>query len=176
MYSITPKKQNKLTGLACLSCFICGVGVFAVSIVNTSLPYLTLGAQLSGILFVTAGIYLYGKFIARTYTYTVQPSGIFDADGRETYDLTVIETTGQRKQRVVCRLGMRDIAYVQSRPMRAAKKSGLGKIKSHRDGGRVFFYCADLVPERVIVVEENDGDVAVLTFDAQLYEILNRNR
>ncbi len=175
MYSVTPKRQNKLTELACLACFVCGVGVFAVSIVNDTLPYLTLAAQMLGVLLLTAGIYLYSKFIARTYTYAVQPGGIFDVDGRELYDLVVIETVGKSKQRVVCRLALRDIEWVQSRPMRATRKNGLAKIEASRNGGRKFSYCIDLVPEKVIAIGDADGNAVVLTFDDKLFGILNRN-
>ncbi len=176
MYSVTPKKQNKLTGLATLACFACGVGVFAVSIINTTLPYLTLAAQMLGVLFLTVGIYLYSRFVIRTYTYTVQPGGIFDAEGRELYDLIVTETIGKSKQRTVCRLSLRDIVWAQVRPMRATKKNGLKKIEAHHDGGHKFSYCVDLVPEMVIVIGDADGNVVVLTHDAYLYEILNQNR
>ena len=175
MYSVTPKRQNKLTDLACIACFVCGVGVFAVSILNTSIPYLSLAAQMLGILLLTAGIYLYSKFVARTYTYTVQPGSIFDADGRELYDLVVIETTGKSKQRVVCRLALRDIVWAQARPIRGTKKNGLGKIEAHRTGGHKFSYCIDLVPEKVLVIGDADGNVVLLTHDTHLYEILSRN-
>ncbi len=173
MYSVTPKRQNKLTELTCLACFACGVGIFAVSILNTAIPYLTLAAQMLGVLLLTAGIYLYTKFISRTYTYAVQPGGIFGADGRELYDLVVTETVGARKQRTVCRIALRDISYVQARPVRASKKNGASKIQA-KDGGRKFSYCVDLVPEKVIALYDTDGNAVVLTHDARLYEILSQ--
>lgn len=174
MYSVIPKRQNKLNALACLVCFVCGVGVFAVSMISLSVPYLKLLAQLFGVLLLTAGVYLYGKFVARVYAYTVQPGGIFDADGYELYDLVVTETVGKRRQRVVCRLSLRDIAWVHARPAQASKKNGLAKIRANHDGGRVFSYCVDLVPQKVITVGDADGNVVVLTFDARLYEILSQ--
>lgn len=175
MYSVTPKRQNKLTDLICIACFVCGVGMFAVSIFNTAIPYLTLAAQVAGVLLLTAGIYLYAKFVARTYTYAVQPGGIFDAQGRELYDLVVIETVGKRKQRTVCRIALRDISWTRARPMRASKKNMLPKIEPG-EGGQRYVYCADLVPEKVIAVYDTDGNAVVLTFDAPLYEILSQNR
>ncbi len=175
MYSVTPKRQNKLTDFACIACFVCGVGIFAVSLFNTEIPYLSLFAQMLGVLLLTAGVYLYAKFIARTYTYTVQPGGIFDAEGRELYDLVVIETIGKRKQRTVCRIALRDIAWIKARPLRTSKKNPQAKIEP-RDGGHKFSYCADLVPEQVIAIYDVDGNAVVLTHDAQLYGILSQNR
>lgn len=173
MYSVTPKKQNSLDMLACAACFACGVGVFALSIANRSTPYLTLITQLLGVLLLTAGIYLYSKFIARTYTYTIAPGGIYDADGREIYDLVVTETTGKSRQRVVCRITMRDIVRTESRPLRGTKKNGHGKL-APTGSGRVFTYCADMIPQKVLVVHDTDGNVVVLTHDAELARILNR--
>ncbi len=174
MYSVTPRKQNKLTDFACIACFVGGIGIFAVSILNASVPYLTLAAQIVAVLLLTAGIYLYARFVARTYTYTVQPGGIFDAEGRELYDLVVVETVGKSKQRTVCRIALRDITLVQARPVRASKKKGYAKIEA-QDGGRSFSYCADLVPEKVIAIYDADGNAVTLTFDARLYDILSRN-
>jgi hypothetical protein len=173
MYSVTPKRQNKLTELACLACFACGIGIFAASILNTSVPYLTLAAQICAVLLLTAGIYLYSKFIARTFTYKVQPGGIFDALGRELYDLIVVETVGNRKQTTVCRIALRDIATVQARPVRATKKNGLDKIEA-QDGGHKFSYCVDMVPEKVIFVRDTDGNAVLLTYDAELWHILSQ--
>ena len=173
MYSVTPKRQNKLTELACLACFAFGIGVFAMSIVNQSIPYLTLAAQILGILLLTAGIYLYSKFIARTFTYKVQPGGIFDAQGQELYDLVVVETVGKSKQTTVCRIALRDIVAVQARPIRASKKNGFDKIEA-ADGGRKFSYCVDMVPEKVILVHDTDGNAVVLTYDSRLYDILSQ--
>ena len=171
MYSVTPQKQNKLDVIACGACFALGVGVFAVSIVNASLPYVTLAAQLLGVLLLTAGIYLYSKCIARTYTYAVQPGGIFDADGYEYYDLVVTETVGKSKQRVLCRISTRDIECVEARPGRAAKQNGLlGSAPA--SNGRTFHYCADLVPEKVLVIHDLDGNAVVLTYDQKLEQIL----
>ena len=173
MYSVTPKRQNKLTDFACISCFVCGIGIFAVSFFNTEIPYLTLFAQMLGVLLLTAGVYLYARFVARTYTYTVQPGGIFDAEGRELCDLVVIETVGKRKQRTVCRIALRDISWVKARPMRANKKKLLPKIEA-QEGGQKFSYCADLVPEQVIAIYDVDGNVVVLTYDERLYDILSQ--
>lgn len=175
MYSVTPRKQNKLTDFACIACFVGGIGIFAVSILNASVPYLTLAAQIVAVLLLTAGIYLYARFVARAYTYTVQPGGIFDADGRELYDLVVVETVGKSKQRTICRIALRDITQVQARPMRASQKNGYAKIEA-QDGGRSFSYCADLVPEKVIAIYDADGNAVTLTFDARLYDILSQNR
>ena len=174
MYSVTPKKQNKLTDFACIACFVCGICIFAVSILNASVPYLTLAAQVCAVLLLTAGIYLYSKFIARTFTYKVQPGGIFDADGRELYDLIVVETIGKSKQRTVCRIALRDITSVQARPIRATKKNGLSKIEA-QDGGRKFTYCVDMVPEKVIALVDADGNAVLLTYDAGLYDILRQH-
>lgn len=173
MYSVTPKKQNKLTDFACIACFVCGIGIFGVSILNSSVPYLTLAAQVCAVLLLTAGIYLYAKFVARTYTYMVQPGGIFDVDGRELYDLVVVETVGKSKRNTVCRIALRDITSVQARPVRTTKKNGLGKIEV-QDGGRKFSYCTDLVPEKVLVIHDADGNAVVLTYDERLYGILKQ--
>ncbi len=175
MYSVQPKKQNKLDVLACAACFACGACVFAASIANTSLPYLTLAAQLLAVLLLTAGIYLYSKFIARTYTYAVQPGGIYDTQGQELYDLVVTETTGKSKQRTVCRIALRDIVRTEARPLRATKKNGLCKIEASGDYGRKFSYCADLVPEKVLVIYDTDGNAVVLTYDERLWRILSGN-
>jgi hypothetical protein len=137
MYSITPKRQNKLTDLACIACFVCGIGMFAVSFRSALHPYVVLAARMLGVLLLTAGVYLYAKFVARTFTYKVQPGGIFDAQGRELYDL------------------------VRS------------KI-APTDGGRVFSYCVDLVPEKVILVRDTDGNAVTLTYDERLYGILKQ--
>ncbi|MBQ7378660.1 MAG: hypothetical protein IJW70_03145 [Clostridia bacterium] len=176
MYSVTPKKQSKLTAAAVGACFACGIGLFAVSIGQESLPFVTIAAQLISVLILTAGIYLYSKYIARQYTYTVQPGGIFDANGEEIYDLEVIETVGGRKQRVVCRLALRDIVQVDARPMRATKKNGYPKIEATQDGGEVFIYCADMVPGKVLAVYDADGNVVVLTYDRTLCEILKQKQ
>ena len=173
MYSTTPQKQNKLTDFACIACFICGICIFAVSILNSSVPYLTLAAQVCAVLLLTAGIYLYTRFVARTYTYSVQPGGIFDADGRELYDLLVVETIGKSKQRTVCRIALRDITSVQARPVHATKKNGLSKIEA-QDGGRKFTYCVDMVPEKVIALVDADGNAVLLTYDADLWHILSQ--
>ena len=173
MYGVTPQKQNKLDVIACGACFACGVGVFAISIINTSLPYVTLAAQLLGVLLLTAGIYLYSKCIARTYTYTVQPGGIFDADGYEYYDLVVTETIGKRKQRTVCRISLRDIVRTEARLGRPSKQNGLPQIVP-ASGGRIFHYCADLVPKKVLVIYDTDGNAVVLTYDQKLEQILSR--
>ena len=173
MYSITPKKQNNLDALACTACFALGVGAFALSIVNRSTPYLTLIAQLLGILLLTAGIYLYGKFIARTYTYAIAPGGIYGADGRELYDLVVTETTGKSKQRVVCRISLRDITRTEARPLRGTPKNGNGKI-APTGSGRIFTYCANMVPSKVLVVHDTDGNAVVLTYDEELDRILSQ--
>lgn len=174
MYFVTPKKQNKLDALACAACFACGVGVFALSIVNSSMPYITLLSQLLAVLLLTAGIYLYSKFVARTYTYAIAPGGIYGADGRELYDLVVTETTGKSKQRVVCRISLRDVVRTESRPLRGTKKNGHGKIAPATGNGRTFSYCADMVPSRVLVVYDADGNAVVLTYDKGLHEILNQ--
>ena len=172
MYSVTPKKQNNFDVLACAACFACGVGVFALSIVNRSTPYLTLIAQLLGVLLLTAGIYLYSKFIARTYTYTVAPGGIFDTDGRELCDLVITETTGKSRRRVVCRICLRDVVHTEARPLRGTKKHGSAKIQP-TPGGKVFYYCADLVPQTVLVVHDTDSNAVVLTYDKELERILS---
>ena len=173
MYSVTPKKQTNFDMLACAACFACGVGVFALSIVNRSTPYLTLTAQLLGVLLLTAGIYLYSKFIARTYTYAVMPGGIYDASGHEIYDLVVTETTGKSRRRVVCRISMRDVVRTEARPLHGTHKNGNGKI-APTGRGRMFTYCADMIPSKVLVVHDTDGNAVVLTHDAELERILNR--
>ena len=174
MYSVTPKRQNKLTDLACIACFACGIGMFAASIFYAETPYLTLLAQTLGVLLLTAGIYLYARFVARTYTYAVQPGGIFDAEGRELYDLIVIETIGKRKQQTVCRIALRDMTAIVARPARASKKNPRDKIEA-QNGGRKYAYCADLMPEQIIAIYDADGNAVILTYDAKLYNILSQN-
>ena len=176
MYSVTPKKQSKLTGLICAACFICGLGLFFASIGQGEIPYATLLAQLAGVLCLVAGIYLYTKYFAHQFTYAVQPGGIFDANGDEIYDLTVVDTVGGRKRRVVCRIALRDIMQVDARPARATKKNGYAKIEAPgEDGGEVFSYCADMIPGKILAVYDRDGNVVLLTFDQGLYEILSKN-
>ncbi len=172
MYSVTPKKQSKLTGLICAACFICGLGLFFASIGQSEIPYATLLAQLAGVLCLVAGIYLYTKYFAHQFTYAVQPGGIFNANGEEIYDLTVVDTVGGRKQRVVCRIALRDIVQVDARPARATKKNGYAKIEAP---GEVFSYCADMIPGKILAVYDRDGNVVLLTFDRGLYEILSKN-
>ena len=174
MYSVTPKRQNKLTALSCIACFVCGIGLFVASIGQEGLPYVTIAAQMVSVLILTAGIYLYSKFMARQFTYTVRPGGIFDANGEEIYDLEVIETVGGRRQRVVCRLALRDIVQVDARPLRASAKNGYPKIEPTKEGGEVFSYCADMVPGKVLAVYDADGNVVVLTYDRTLCDILKQ--
>ena len=174
MYSVNPKRQNKLTSATVIGCFVCGIGLFLASIGQSALPYVTLAAQLAGVLLLTAGIYLYTKYIARQYTYAVRPRGVYSADGEEIYDLVVIETTGGRRQRVLCRLPLRDIVQADVRPARATKKNGHSEIKPTKEGGRVFWYCADMIPGKVLTVYDRDGNVVLLTFDQGLYEILSK--
>lgn len=174
MFSTTPKKQNKLTAFACIACFVCGIGLFALSIGQPDLPYATIVTQLFGVLFLTAGIYLYTKYFAHQYIYAVQPGGIFDANGCEIYDLVVMDTVGKNKQSVVCRLSLRDMVQIQARPARATKKNGYPKIEATQEGGRVFYYCADMVPEKILAIYDSEGNVVVLTFEQDLYDILSR--
>ena len=175
MYSVTPKKQSKLTGLSCAACFICGLGLFVASIGQNEIPYATLAAQLAGVLCLVAGVYLYTKYFAHQFTYAVQPGGIFDANGEEIYDLTVTDTVGGRRQRVVCRIALRDIVQVDARPARATKKNGYARIEAPgEDGGQVFSYCADMIPGKILAVYDRDGNAVLLTFDQGLYEILSK--
>ena len=175
MYSVTPKRQNKLTALSCIACFVCGIGLFVASIGKEGLPYVTIAAQMVSVLILTAGIYLYSKFMARQFTYTVRPGGIFDANGEEIYDLTVTDTVGGRRQRVVCRIALREIVQVDARPARATKKNGYARIEAPgEDGGQVFSYCADMIPGKILAVYDRDGNAVLLTFDQGLYEILSK--
>ena len=174
MYSVSPKKQGILTAAAVIGCFVCGIGLFVASIGQNTLPYVTLAAQLAGVLLLTAGIYLYTKYFAHQFTYAVRPDGVFDANGEEIYDLVVIDTVGGRRQRVVCRIALRDIIKVSARPARATKKNGQTNIAPTQDGGQVFQYCADMVPRKILAVYDRDGNVVVLTFDAELERILSK--
>ena len=174
MYSVTPKKQNKLTAFACAACFVCGIGLFALTLGQPTIPFVNLALQLISVLLLCLGIFLYTRYFAHQMTYTVSPGGVFDADGREVYDLTVIDTVGGKKRRVLCRISLRDIVQTDARPARSTKKNGYPAIEPTNDQGQVFRYCTDMVPERILAVYDRDGNVVVLSFDQTLYEILRR--
>lgn len=174
MYSVTPKKQNKLTAFACAACFVCGIGLFALTLGQAAVPFAKLALQLIAVLLLGAGIYLYTRYFAHQLTYAVSPGGVFDADGREVYDLTVIDTVGGKKQRVLCRISLRDVVQADARPARTTKKNGYPVIEPTSDQGQVFRYCTDMVPERILAIYDRDGNVVILTYDQTLYEILKR--
>ncbi len=169
MYQVKVKKQNKLTAVLCALLCAGGVGLFGISL-NPAVPF-PFVAQGFGVLALTAGVTLYSKFFLHTYYYGVCPSGVFDASGTEIYDLEVVDEIG-KKRTTVCRLGLRDIVCVAARPVRATKKNGQPRIEAN--GGTVYRYCADIFPQKVIVIYTADGDAVVLTFDAGIYDILSR--
>ena len=171
MYYVKVKQQNKLTVLVCALLCAAGVGLFGISFLP-SLPFPFL-AQGMGILALTFGVVLYTKFVLHTFYYSVSPGGVFDADGREVYNLEVIDEAG-KKRTVVCRIGLRDITSVAARPARATKKNGQSEIRA--EGGKVYRYCADLFPEQVLVIATSDGDTVVLTYDKGLQEVLRPER
>lgn len=163
------KPQNKLTALFFALLCAGGLGLFGISL-NPAVPF-PFVAQGLGVLLLVFGVVLCTKFILRTLYYSIQPAGIFDADGNEIYDLEVIEEIG-KKRTTVCRVNLRDVVRVQSRPARATKKNGQSEIRAN--GGTVFRYCADLFPEQIMVIDTADGDVVVLTFQAQIFDILSQ--
>ncbi len=169
MYQVKVKKQNNLSAVLCALLCAGGVGLFGISL-NPSVPF-PFVAQGFGVLALTAGVTLYSKFFLHAYYYAVRPSGVFDADDREIYDLEVVDEIG-KKRTTVCRLGLRDIVRVSARPVRATKKNGQPKIVA--DGGTVYYYCADVFVQKVIVIYTADGDAVVLTYDAGIYDILSR--
>lgn len=169
MYQVKVKKQNKLTAVLCALLCAGGVGLFGISL-NPSVPF-PFVAQGLGVLSLTVSVILYTRYFLHTYYYSVHPSGVFDASGTEIYDLEVVDESG-KKRTTVCRLGLRDIVRVTARPVRATKKNGQPRIVA--DGGTVYRYCADIFPQKVIVVYTADGDAVVMTYDAGIYDILSR--
>lgn len=168
MYQVKVQRQNKITAMLCALLCAGGVGLFAISLLP-GLPF-PFFAQGMGVLALTFGVLFYAKYILHTYYYNIRPSGIFDADGAEIIDLEVVDEIGKRRT-TVCRIGLRDMAEISARPARATKKNGQTKLRA-RDGGRIFYYCADLFPEKILAVYTTDGNLIVLTFDQQLYNIL----
>lgn len=169
MLYVKVKKQNKLSAVLCALLCIGGLGLFGISL-SPSLPF-PFVAQGLGIMLLTFFVILYSKFFLHTYYYAIRPSGIFDAQGNELCDFEVVDEVG-KKRTTVCRLALRDITAVTARPLRATKKNGQPEIKA--EGGTVYRYCADIFPQKVMVLYTADGDVAVLTFQEEIYTALSK--
>ena len=75
------KPQNKLTALFFALLCAGGLGLFGISL-NPAVPF-PFVAQGLGVLLLVFGVVLCTKFILRTLYYSIQPAGIFDADGNE---------------------------------------------------------------------------------------------
>ena len=156
-YEYKPKRQNyKANGVV----FALVLLAIACLIVAGFVPtYGVLVQSLAIILFVPA-IYMTGKYLITRYLYRVRTL----EDG--SVDLDVYAYRGGSKMQLVGRVGLNEITHVARRDKENRRPA---------KGMERYSYCADILPEDVMVVSitNEDGDCEiVLAYDDTLYRLL----
>ncbi len=167
MYKNTPKLQNKAAKLTALLCLLSGAALFMLSTANLiSLPWL---AQISGIILLTAAIYIASVYLLRQYTFIIEKSNIENDDG---YDFVITERKNNRDV-TVCRLGTEEIISV-----RVVTPQNKKAVEKERKSMSRYMYDTQFAPSRQIeIVSVYDGEKLsiLITYDENLLEILNDN-
>ncbi len=125
--------------------------------------------QLGAVICLVAAVYLTARFSLRMYRYAIEPSGIFDAQGVEQYDLVITEIIGRRLA-VVCRVSLRDVDAPAVTVLPHSDKAARAELCRDR---QVFRYIntpvsatacyVPLIEQRtVLIIPVDDGMVKVL--------------
>ena len=152
IYEYIPHKDpRQATGLLVI-CLSAAVGFFTFPAMFQDMPLRWL-FQLTGVAFLAAVIFVYTRYIAKSFIYRVEER----EDGAA---FTVIEVTSNGRSRVaVCCFALSSIEEAHRLSLDDAdKKKALGS-KAKREGRRVFDFCPDAsTPDVAYLFVEENGD------------------
>lgn len=134
MYSYSPRPKKQKEKLICALLLAAGLLLFLPSChPQTPFPMLF---QLGAVIFLTVALMFGGRYLARNYTYAVEPSD----DGSDRRDLVVTEQYGRRLS-VVCRVSVTQIEMIT--PITQENKKDIAVAVK---GKRVFIYTSQMHP------------------------------
>ncbi len=173
MYAFESSSARAGLHVVVIGTLVAAVGLFSVG----SLPEVPLPAlfQLGGIGLFVAAVYLIARYSLRVYRYAIEPSGIVDAGGVEQYDLVITELLG-KKQKVVARVGLRDIGEVvtvrrRDRESRSAIRKNLCRDK------RIFAYAnTPVIPHECYITLPDETAVLIIPTDERMVRLLQQSR
>ena len=135
MYEYIPKKSNKKAMyLVCLFLIGGGLLMFLSTLLEGAFGFIWV-FQLIGIAFCAASIFIFTRYISKSYIYAVTEDG----------DFSVTEVQG-RKRVTVCRLSISSISRIEVfDSVDGGRLSALkNEIKSEKR--KIYNYCIDLAP------------------------------
>lgn len=141
-FSTTPKPQNKLAKYVMAACF----GSFLILIMLSMMMLNYKGLiSVAALVFVTAGIFIYNKYIYTVYSYEV----VFDMNG---VPLFVVRHTQKKHMATLCRVEISNISDV--------KKLNREERKAYKVDRSVpsFSYCPTMCPDTVYLVTVRSFD------------------
>lgn len=167
MYENTPKLRNKAAKLTALLCLLSGAALFMLSTADLiSLPWL---AQISGIILITAAIYIASVHLLRQYTFIIERSNIENHDG---YDFVISEKKNNRDV-TVCRLGTDEIISV-----RVVTSQNKRAVEKERKNMSRYMYDTRFAPSRqieIVSIYDEQKLSILITYDDELLKILQNN-
>ena len=135
-FSVKPKAQNKLSLYVAAVCLVLAIVAIAV---YTFIPMYKGIVGVIALVFITAAIFIYNKYICASYCYDVT----FNSSGEPV--LAVRKIVGKRET-TMCHVGIEAIINVRklSREERRSYKSDAGVVR--------YSYCPTMLPDSVYLV------------------------
>lgn len=166
MYEYIPQKSNKKAMyLVCLFLIGGGLLLFLSTWLEDVFGFIWV-FQLIGIAFCAASIFIFTRYISKSYIYAVTRDG----------DLTVTEIQG-RKRITVCRLSISAISRVES--FESADEGRLNALKNEikNEKRKIYNYCIDIAPSDFCYIfsEEYEDLAVVFQPDKRMLEYLKSN-
>jgi len=163
MYSKIPNPKNTTGKIISLCCLIAGVALFALgSVKHIPLPSV---AQLIGVIFFTAAIYIASAYLLREYRFCIKESNRYSEDAPP--DFVIYMKSGVRES-TVCRFGFDEIDSV-TEVTPENKKSLLEDRKKLKR----YTYNTQFAAQYFIEVR-SDGISVLLTYDEELLATLKK--
>ena len=156
-YEVCPKRQNHKAHRLVILFFALAAGLLVLAGFMGRFAVLV---QSLAILLLLGPIYLTGKFLNMRYLYRVSVK----EDG--SIDFDVFSYRGGTKMQLICRLYLWEITDVA--------ELGEANKKPPKNIPR-YAYCADMSPERALVLSVNNEDGAcevLISYDEKLAELL----
>ncbi len=165
--TITPK--NTFGKIAALLCLLCGAALFILS--NGSLIPFPAIAQISGLLLLTAAIYIASVYLLKQFTFMVVRNDRDGASDKDIYDLIITEKKGLKDMKV-CHIGLSDIQGI-----RVVDAKNRKAVRNKRKKMRRFTYNTEFAASKAmeIVAEVDSESYSIfITYDEELFDILSK--
>ncbi len=159
MYAFESSGSRKGLHVMVVVALVVAFGLFTVSSAPAApMPMLF---QVGAVICLAVAVYLTTRYSLRLYRYAVEPSGIVSTDGVEQHDLIITEITG-KKQRVVTRIGLRDMDRSSVVAVHRSDKEAYAAIReAYRAPWQIFRYANTPVIAHICVIPV-PGEQAVL--------------